>query len=68
MLTSTQAEAYAPQLAAGQGPVVPKGELSTGLAQISRPKAIVNHGVVEHGAEAVSHHPCALAASTAVIR
>lgn len=31
-LTSAQAEACAPQLAAGQGPMFPDGELSTGLA------------------------------------
>lgn len=46
----------------------PKGDLSTGLAQVSRPKAIINHGVVEHRAEALSYHPCPLAAGPAVIR
>lgn len=68
LLTSAQAEACAPQLAAGQGPVVPEGKLSTGLVQVSRPEAIVNHRMVEHRAEAASYHPCPLAAGVAVIR
>lgn len=67
-LTGAQAEACAPQLAAAQGPMVPEGELRTGLAQVSRPKAIIDHGVIEHGVEAASHHPCPLAAGPAVIR
>lgn len=67
-LTGAQAEACGPQLAAGQGPLVPEGELSTGLAQVRRPEAIVHHGVVEHGAEAPAHHPCPLAAGPAVVR
>lgn len=67
-LTCAQAEACTPQLAAGQGPMVPEGELSTGLAQVSRPEAIINHGMVEHRAEAASHHPCPLAAGPAIIR
>lgn len=68
LLTGAQAEACAPQLAAGQGPLVPEGQLGTGLAQVSRPEAIVNHGVVEHRAEAAPYHPCPLAAGPAVIR
>lgn len=67
-LTGAQAEACAPQLATGQGPMVPERELSTGLAQVSRTEAIINHGVIERGAEAASHHPCPLAAGLAVIR
>lgn len=67
-LTCAQAEACAPQLATAQGPMVPEGELRTGLAQVSRPEAIIDHGVIERGVEAASHHPCPLAAGPAIIR
>lgn len=48
--------------------MIPEGELGTGLAQVSRPKAIIDHGMVEHGAETASHYPCPLAACPTVIR
>lgn len=47
--------------------MVPEGKLSTGLVQVSRPEAIVNHRMVEHRAEAASYNPCPLAAGVAVI-
>lgn len=48
--------------------MVPQGELGTGLVQVSRLEAIINHGVIEHGVEAATHHPRPLAAGPAVIR
>lgn len=67
-LTCAEAQPDASKLLLGEGLVVPDGELGTCLGQVLGLEAVVHHGVVESGAEALFDNAGLLAARLAVIR